>query len=408
LNVDMVSEHGSPLAALGGADAGGQNVHVKALAMALARRGHDVVVYTRRDDPAQPDSVRIAPGVRVEHVRAGPERPVPKDELLPYMKPFAARLSQRWLDRRPDVIHAHFWMSGVAALAGRRDPRVPVVQTFHALGSVKRRHQREEDTSPPERIGLESMIAQQAGAVIATCSEEVKELKAYGAATENVFVVPCGVDADQFRCTGRRAARDGDRHRILTIGRLVPRKGVDTVIEALAHLPDTELVVVGGPARDSLHGDPEIDRLSALATACGVADRVRFAGRVGHAEIPALIRSSDAVVSVPHYEPFGIVPIEAMACGVPVVASAVGGHLDTVIDGVTGLHVEPRNSRELADRLRLLLADPALRRSLGSAAARYVHRRYRWSQIAAETEAVYLRTLTVGGDQTLLADGAPS
>jgi D-inositol-3-phosphate glycosyltransferase len=408
LNVDMVSEHGSPLAALGGADAGGQNVHVGALAVALARRGHDVVVYTRRDDPDLPDSVPLAPGVTVEHVPAGPPRPVPKDELLPYMTDFATRLSRRWLDRRPHVIHAHFWMSGLAALAGRRDPSVPIVQTFHALGSVKRRHQKDEDTSPPDRIGLEAMIAREAGAVIATCTEEVKELRAYGAAAENIFVVPCGVDADHFRCTGRRAARNGDRRRILTIGRLVPRKGVDTVIEALAHLPGTELVVVGGPARAGLRDDPEVDRLSGLARDRGVADQVRFVGQVRHTEVPALIRSSDVIVSVPHYEPFGIVPIEAMACGVPVVASAVGGHLDTVIDGVTGLHVPPQQPRALADRLGRLLADPALRRSLGDAGARYVHRRYRWPQIAAETEAVYLRTMTVGGDQTLLADGAPS
>jgi D-inositol-3-phosphate glycosyltransferase len=409
LNVDMVSEHGSPLAALGGADAGGQNVHVGALAVALARRGHDVVVYTRRDGPDLPGSVPLAPGVTVEHVPAGPARPVPKDDLLPYMSDFAAELSRRWMDRRPHIVHAHFWMSGIAALAGRRDPRMPIIQTFHALGSVKRRHQKDEDKSPRERIGLEAMIARDASAVIATCTEEVQELKSYGAVTENVFVVPCGVDAEHFRRTGKRAARDGDRRRVLTIGRLVPRKGVDTVIEALAHVPDAELVVVGGPARSALRGDPEVARLSGLAEDKGVADRVRFVGQVRHVEVPDLIRSSDVVVSVPDYEPFGIVPIEAMACGIPVIASAVGGHLDTVIDGVTGLHVPPRRPRELADRLGRLLADPALRRSLGDAAARHVHRRFQWPQIAVETEAVYLRAMAVGGgDQTLLAGGASS
>jgi glycosyltransferase involved in cell wall biosynthesis len=408
LNIDLISEHASPLATIGRTDSGGQNVHVAALATALARRGHEVTVYTRRDDVALPDSARYARGVTVEHVRAGPARPVPKDELLPYMGEFAAELARRWTERPPDVIHAHFWMSGLAALGGVGHLDIPVVQTFHALGSVKRRYQREADTSPPERLRLEAQVGWDVAGIIATCGDEVGELGAYGIPPESVHVVPCGVDVERFRPDGPAAAR-GDRPRIVTIARLVPRKGVDTVIEALCHLPDAELVVVGGPERADLEHDAEALRLMRLASARGVDRRVLFTGRVAHEDLPTLIRSADVVVSVPWYESFGIATLEAMACGVPVVVSAVGGHLDTVVDGVTGLHVAPRvPPGTLAARLRRLLFDPRLGPSLGAAAAVRVRARYTWSRVAAETEAVYNRVIDGRSDAMVMADETQS
>ncbi|SEG65772.1 Glycosyltransferase involved in cell wall bisynthesis [Thermomonospora echinospora] len=388
--IHMVSEHASPLAVLGGADAGGQNVHVAALATALGARGHQVTVHTRRDAPDLPDRVRLAPGVVVEHVPAGPPRPIPKDELLPHMPRFAEWLGRRWLSERPDVVHAHFWMSGYAALAAARDLDVPVAQTFHALGSVKRRYQREADTSPPERRWLEPRVAREADVVIATCSSEVQELCAYRVHPDSAVVIPCGVDLELFRPRGPVAPR-GDRPRVLSIGRMVPRKGIDTVIAALAAVPGAELVVAGGPALPELDGDAEARRLRALAAEYGVADRVVFTGRVPHEEAPALMRSADVVASVPWYEPFGMVPVEAMACGTPVVASAVGGHLDTVIDGVTGLHAPPRDPAALAGRLREVLGDERWRSRLGRTGARRAHALYSWDRIAATTESVYER-----------------
>jgi D-inositol-3-phosphate glycosyltransferase len=387
LKIDLVSEHASPLAVLGGADAGGQNVHVASLAAALAGRGHEITVYTRRDAPELPDAVPLAPGVTVEHVPAGPPRPLPKDDLLAYMPGFAAWLAERWQAGRPDVAHAHFWMSGLAAVTAARRCPVPVVQTFHALGSVKRRYQGRADTSPPQRVRLEAAVAQQATALIATCTDEVRELAAYGARPDRMYVVPCGVDCDRFR--PGPAARPADVPRVLTLGRLVPRKGVDTVIAAMALVPGAELIVAGGPERARLDDDPEVARLRRAAAEAEVSGRVTFAGRVGHEEVPGLLRSADVVVSAPWYEPFGIVPLEAMACGAAVIASAVGGHLDTVADGVTGLLVPPRDPEQLAGRIRCLLADPARRRALGAAAAARVRSRYSWAQVAAETEAIY-------------------
>jgi D-inositol-3-phosphate glycosyltransferase len=383
----MISEHASPLAVLGGADAGGQNVHVAALATALARRGHEVQVFTRRDSPGPPDAVPLVPGVTVRHVPAGPPRPLPKDDLLDHMPAFARWLGRRWREQPPDVAHAHFWMSGIAAVwAAARTP-VPVVQTFHALGSVKRRHQAEADTSPPQRIGIEAAVARRASAIIATCTDEVSELTACGARPDTMYVVPCGVDCDLFR-PGPDGHRPRPASRVLTLGRLVPRKGNDTVIAAIARVPGTELVIAGGPGHGQLGDDPEVRRLRRVAEACGVAHRVRFAGRVAHEDVPALLRSVDVVVSDPWYEPFGIVPVEAMACGTAVIASAVGGHLDTIADGVTGLLVPPRDIEALAGALSGLLSQPERLRALGAAGAARAPR-YSWDRIAAETEAVY-------------------
>jgi D-inositol-3-phosphate glycosyltransferase len=408
MRIAMVSEHASPLAVLGGEDAGGQNVHVAALAAALADRGHAVEVFTRRDAPGLPDVVQLHPGVDVVHVPAGPARAIGKDSLPPYMPAFGSWLARRWrraahADRRPDVVHAHFWMSGTAALRARARTGIPVVQTFHALGVVKRRHQGAADTSPPERLAREEHLARTVDAVIATCSDEVSELLALGARPDRLHIAPCGVDLEAFRpgpsprvlSIGRRLPR-----RIVSIGRLVERKGVHTLVEALPMVPGAELVVAGGPDERELDADPHVRALRAAAAQHGVADRVRFVGRVARADVPALMRSADVVAVVPWYEPFGIVPLEAMACGVPVVGSAVGGLLDSVVDGVTGVLVPPRDPAAAAAALRSVLDHEDMRLRLGRAAAEHVAARYGWGSVAALTEAVYARLATASAVAT--------
>ncbi|MGH3915524.1 MAG: glycosyltransferase [Pseudonocardiaceae bacterium] len=404
MRIDLVSEHASPLAAIAGVDSGGQNVHVAELARALGKRGHHVRVHTRRDDPELPDRVRAAPGVTVEHVPAGPPTPLPKDELLPWMPQFGDHLAHRWQDQPPDVVHAHFWMSGLAAHCGARGLAVPVLQTFHALGAVKRRHQGAADPSPRSRLRLEAGLARDAALIIATCSDEAAELADLGVAAERMAVVPCGVDLHRFTPRGPRAQRNG-RHRILSLGRLVERKGVETTIRALAQVLGAELIIAGGG--DSA-ADAELARLVAIAQACGVGDRVHLIGPIPREQVPALLRSADVVVSAPWYEPFGMVPLEAMACGVPVVATAVGGHLDTVVDGRTGALVPPRDVAALAQRLRELLADPARLAAMGIAAAQRARSRYGWDRIGDETELLYRQVLAGVADPLAAAKGGRS
>jgi D-inositol-3-phosphate glycosyltransferase len=390
MRVAMVSEHASPLLArLGGVDAGGQNVFVADLTRALARRGVEVTVHTRRDDPGLPGRVQMCPGAAVEHVEAGPAASIPKDLLLPYMDEFAARLRSAWEVRPPDVVHAHFWMSGRASLAAASPLDIPVVQTFHALGIVKRRHQGAKDTSPPVRAIEESAIVQSADRILATASDELFELVRMGADRRRVSVIPCGVDLETFRPDGLAAPRRDGFHRVVVVSRLVERKGIGNAISALAAVPRCELMIAGGPSGGRLDEDEEVRRFQQLAQAEGVADRVHFLGALGHEHVPWLIRSADAVACVPWYEPFGMVALEAMACGVPVIASAVGGLVDTVVDGVTGVHVPPRRPDEVAQALRTLLGNPELRAAMGAAGLHRARRRYGWDVIAQATLSAY-------------------
>jgi glycosyltransferase involved in cell wall biosynthesis len=393
LAIALVSEHASPLAALGGVDAGGQNVHVACLAGALADRGHRVTVYTRRDAPDLPCRVELRDGVEVHHVPAGPAEPLPKDELLPHMGEFGRYLERGWRTRAPDLVHSHYWMSGLAALRATRAHGLPLLHTYHALGTVKRRHQRLADTSPPERIPGETEVGLGCDRVVATCRDEAAELTRMGIPPHKIGIVPCGVDPDRFTPKGPAAPRGPYPHRLLQLGRLVPRKGAAVAVAALARLPGTELVVVGGPPADRLDDDPEVRRLRGIARDAGVADRVRFTGAVPSEEVPPLLRSADVVVCPADYEPFGIVPLEAMACGVPVVASAVGGQLDTVADPGTGRLVPPRDPEALARAVAGLLADPVAREACGAAGRRRVLGRYGWGRVAAATEAAYCEVL---------------
>jgi D-inositol-3-phosphate glycosyltransferase len=397
MRIAMISEHASPLATLGGVDAGGQNVHVAALSTALARRGHKVRVYTRRDNPDLPRRIGFADGVDVVHLEAGPPAPISKDQLLPYMPDLAAGARADWERFRPDLVHSHFWMSGVAALAAAADWAVangpmPVVHTFHALGIVKRRHQGAQDTSPPERESLEPDVGRRADEIVATCSDEAFELRKLGVDRRSITVIPCGVDLDHFTPDGPADPRRA-RYRVLSVGRLVPRKGVGTVIEAVAALVhegvDLELIVVGGGAEADDRTDPELERLRGIAERSGAAARIELRGRLPQAELPTLYRSADLVLCTPWYEPFGIVPLEAMACGVPVVASSVGGLIDSVVDGRTGRHVPPRDVEAIASAVRNLLDDETERARLGANGRRRMLSRYSWDRVAADTERCY-------------------
>jgi D-inositol-3-phosphate glycosyltransferase len=405
LRVALVSEHANPFAPLGGVDAGGQNVHVAALATALARRGHDVEVYTRRDDPGPPETVVSRSGFRVVHVPAGPPSVIPKDELLPYMAEFGDWLGARWLGAPPDIVHSHFWMSGVAALragAGAPPPSgllppaalpgpVPLVTTFHALGVVKKRMQGPADTSPAERDELEPYVAHSADRIIAQCPDEVSELLRLGVRREQIALVPSGVDLDRFGPgpTGPRLRSLDRPARILSVGRMVPRKGFLDLVKAIRRIPGALLLIAGGPPRDQLDDDPVATRLREHAADLGVADRVQLLGAVTQEQMPSLYRSVDLVACTPAYEPFGLTPLEAMACGTPVVAYAVGGLTDSVAHGVSGLLVAPGDVEGLAKAIRELLGCEPRRYAFAVAGMSQARARYPWTRVAEQVEAVY-------------------
>ncbi len=399
--IALISEHASPLARPGGVDSGGQNVYVAQVARHLAALGREVDVFTRRDDPRLPEIVPQGPGYRVIHVPAGPASVVRKEDILPYMDDFAAWVI-RFARRRPyDLSHANFFMSALVSGDLKRATGTPFVVTFHALGRVRQLHQREADTFPPARLAIEDAAVAEADRIIAECPQDVDDLVThYGADPGKLVTVPCGFDPAEFWPIDQGKARNrlnlpADGPILLQLGRMVPRKGVDNVIRALArlkadHAITARLLIVGG---DSAVADPartpEIGRLQALAQAEGVAEQVMFTGSRGRGVLRFFYAAADVFVTTPWYEPFGITPVEAMACGTPVVGSNVGGIKATVVDGETGYLVPPNDPAALASRLAHLLVDADLRRTLGRQAYRRAQDEYTWESVAGSIAAVY-------------------
>lgn len=383
MRIALVSEHASPLALPGAFDAGSQNLHVAGLATALSVLGHHVVVYTRRDHPHVPHRVQAVGGYDVVHVPAGPALRLSGDEILAHTGDFVGFLKLAWKDRRPDVVHAHGWLSGIAAVLSARTNQVPVVQTYYAVGSLPRPEHRAKDPASTKRLSVERLVGHEVARVVALCSTEARQVLAMGIDRSKVAVVPRGVDLDLF--TPRRAPVDRNRvTRIVSVGRLLPRKGFEDVIRALSTTDSVELVIAGGSVQGDVRGDPEAKRLLTLARTLGIDDRLVFAGHVPHAELPALLRSADIVACTPRHRSSGGVALEAMACGVPVVATAVGGLIDAVVDGQTGVLVQQGKPDLLAKALRSLLSDSTQRELLSVAGHDRVQARYSWPRVATD------------------------
>jgi D-inositol-3-phosphate glycosyltransferase len=398
-----VSEHASPLALLGGTDAGGQNVYVDQIARHLASSGHEVDILTRRDRDDWPPAVRLADGVRVIHVPAGPAAPVCKEALLPYMGKFT-EFSLKYVCQQKeeyDLIHANFFMSAIVSAEIKRATGRPFVVTFHALGRVRRLHQAGADAFPEERLAIEDRVVSEADRIIAECPQDEQDLvRLYRADPGKIATIPCGFDSSEFWPLDRSEARARlglvpDEPVVLQLGRMVPRKGVDNVIRGLARLRQlrgipARLLVVGGESRtpDPV-STPELGRLQAIAREEGVADAVTFVGSRGRQELRYYYSAADVFVSTPWYEPFGITPLEAMACGTPVIGSAVGGIKATVLHGATGFLVRPNDPDALAARLADLLGDPACRRAFGRRAIRHVNALYTWRRVTQSLIELY-------------------
>lgn len=395
-SVAMISMHTSPLASLGGRETGGMNVYVRETGLELARLGHPVDIFTR-DDGSMPPVQSPAPGLRVIALPAGPRARVEKEEQIALLPEFLAAL-RRFRQRdgqRYELVHSHYWLSGWSGRHVQRLWDLPHVTMFHTLGEVKRRA-RVAEHEPERRIEVERVIATTADRVVAASSHEKGLLmRLYGAADRRVSVIPCGVDLERFTPRDRAAARAAiglplEGQVVLFVGRLEPLKGVELLIDAVAELEDSAptLLIVGGDER----AESYIAGLKRQAAARGIGGRVRFAGAVAQEQLPAYYSAADLCVVPSSYESFGLVALEAMACGAPVIASRVGGLTGTVRDGESGFLIPWRCPQPFSDKIDLLLGNEPLRRSF-SQAARAQAAGFRWSAVAAQLSALYAQVI---------------
>jgi glycosyltransferase involved in cell wall biosynthesis len=389
MKIALVAQHSTPVAGTSDtAAANGDDARLVEMSRSLAGEGHRVTVYARRNGGSLPERAELAPGVSVEYV--GPAGSGGGDsDLAAQVGAFAAPLRAAWGRDRPDVAHAVRWTSGLAALSAARGLGLPVVQTFDQLGVTERRHGLVPAGAGTERIRLEPAIGRTVDAVVASDYDEETDLTRLGIPRRAIRVIPVGVDTSEFTPEGPASPRGG-RHRLVTVADLAAEQGsLAILLEAMARVPGAELVVAGGPDRGELRGDPSCRRLARLSESLGLHGRVFFAGRVAGPDLPPLLRSADLMVNVNQHEASAVTSIQAMACGTPVVAAANGAHLDAVVDGTTGILVEPLRPALLAQKIRALLAHPMQLEAFGVAATDRARSRYSWDRIAHETLAVY-------------------
>lgn len=404
--IAFISEHASPLAALGGADAGGQNVYVGEVARQLALMGYQIDIFTRREDRKLPQVVPFGDKIRIIHVNAGPAEDIPKETLLQYMPAFKTDML-RFMQKEQlsyELVHANFFMSALVAMELKKETGIPFVVTFHALGHIRRIHQGDNDQFPKERITIEENAVKEASLVIAECPQDREDLmKYYNAPAEKITIIPCGVNTDELYPVNKAVARSllglpYNEKILLQLGRMVPRKGVDNVIRALAKVKcrnaKVRLLIVGGDADTA----KELSRLKQLADDLKISDKVYFLGQKSREDLKYYYTAADLFITTPWYEPFGITPLEAMACGTPVIGSNVGGIKFSVADGHSGALVPPKDPDALARRITALLQSPALLREMGNNALRRVNKLFTWELVARDMHTIYERI--IGNDDT--------
>jgi D-inositol-3-phosphate glycosyltransferase len=395
LRVAVLSVHTCPLAALGGKETGGMNVYVRETARELSRMGVGVDVFTRSQNASIPRVADLGHGARVIHLPAGPQAPLERHAIHRHLGEFIEGVeAHRWAEGIDyDVIHAHYWLSGVTGLELRERWGIPLVQMFHTLGKLKNAvAQRPRELEPEIRIDEESRIVRSADRIVASNVVERAHLVwYYGARAEGVSVIPCGVDTELFQPMSQAAAKDllelPPGPALLYVGRLAPIKGLETLLDAMARIGGGAcLYIVGGDADEP--SSAHAARLRARVAALGLEGRVRFLGAQPQRRLRYFYVAAEATVMPSYYESFGMVALEAMACGSPVVASRVGGLTTTVKDGLTGYLVPEGDAVALSDRLERLLHDPRTRARLGREAVRWAAD-HRWPCVAESVCRLY-------------------
>lgn len=408
LRIATLSVHACPLAPLGAWETGGMNVYIREVSRHLSDLGVEVDVFTRQQGDDHVDEiVPIAEHVRVIHVPAGPGRYLSKDRVVEHLPEFICNMRDFVLRDNPryDVIHSHYWLSGRVASYFKSVWQVPMLAMFHTLAELKNQVSLNEDEQETDlRVGIERMTVQAADRVIASTHIDRSHLETYYAAERGrVTILPCGVDHDLFKPGDREAARRtldlGDERLILFVGRIQQLKGIEVLLRATRILADRQargeappfrVIVVGGRPTGE-RNDPEVrelHRLQRLAAELQIDAHIHWAGAIEQTELPVYYRAADTTVVPSTYESFGLVALESMACGTPVVAAGVGGLLATVQDSQTGFLMAGREPADYADRVGLLLKDRELRQKFSAHAIERAAQ-FGWRRVAAQLLEVY-------------------
>jgi D-inositol-3-phosphate glycosyltransferase len=422
--IALISEHGDPAAEIGKDAAGGQNVYVRQVGEALAKLGWQVDMFTRKANPNDATIVNHAPHCRTIRLIAGPESYVPRDELFQHMPEFVLsfqKFQQKEGTSYP-LIHTNYWMSGWVGLQLQELQNAQILHTYHSLGAVKYRSVTDIPAIAQTRLDVERDILERSQCVISTSPQEVEDLRNLVSAAGRIEIVPCGTDVANFHPISRPEARKqigltSQDKVVLYVGRFDPRKGIETLVRACAELRtelDAEdidpqhlkLLIVGGSDPNQADGE-ERQRIEAIVNELGLSSQTQFVGMVGHDRLPIYYTAADVCVIPSHYEPFGLVAVEAMACGTPVVASAVGGLKFTVVQEETGLLVPPQDVTGFAKAIERILTDDIWARKVRKQASARVQQNFSWSGVAIQLSDLYRRMLAQSiGDMGSSAAGA--
>ncbi len=402
--IALISDHADPAADIGAEEAGGQNVYVRQIGETLAALGWQVDMFTRKIDPEDPTIVQHSANCRTIRLKAGPEEFVPRDRLFEYMPEFV-RSFQAWQDKQTftyPLIHTNYWLSAWVGLELSKYSKIQLVHTYHSLGAVKYR----AISAPPQiamtRLDVERQILERSNCVVATSPQEKDHLRQLVSHRGNVEIIPCGTDTDNFHLMSKTEARDKlgleqQEKIVLYVGRFDPRKGIETLVRSCAQLKANygksfKLAIVGGSSDDRIDGE-ERARIETIVQELGLTEQTIFVGQVGHDLLPFYYAAADVCVIPSHYEPFGLVAIEAMACGTPVVASDVGGLRFTVIPEETGLLVPPKDADAFATAIQKILSDELWAKKLRIQASVNVNQRFGWTGVGIQLSDLYRRLL---------------
>ncbi len=399
--IALISDHGDPAADIGREEAGGQNVYVRQVGEALAKLGWQVDMFTRKTKAEDATIVQHSPHCRTIRLTAGPTEFIPRDRLFEFMPAFVEAFQTYQAKHRYPLIHTNYWMSAWVGLEVQKTHNVQLVNTYHSIGAIKYQSVPNRPAIANIRLDVERQILEHANCTVATSPQEQEALRSLISQQGYIEVIPCGTNIETFHVIPKSEARSQlefrpDERIVLYVGRFDPRKGIETLVRACAQLKTNpahiRLVIVGGSDPTQPDGDERI-RIERIVQELGLSNQTTFAGRVGHDRLPLYYTAADVCVIPSHYEPFGLVAIESMACGTPVVASAVGGLKFSIVPEETGLLVPPQDTKAFAKAIDRILGDDLWATKLRLRASERVQRNFSWSGVAAQLSDLYRRLL---------------